>query len=340
MHGGDRARHSRRFGPRRGEPTSHPRHYAGPQGGRESLHVRGRVLVFSILILTFNEEANLPGCLESIRWCTDVVVLDSGSSDRTVEIARAAGCRVFSRPFDDFAGQRNYGITQISYTHGWVFHLDADEHFTAALRRQCEAAVAANERSGYLVPSRMMLWGTWLRHAATYPVYQMRFHRLGELLFLQYGHGQREGDSVRGIGTLDEPYEHHSFGKGLSEWFARHNRYSSQEAAITIDGLRLPVPWRELFLGSAMARRRSLKALSFRLPGRALMKFLYLYVLRGGFLDGRAGLAYCLMHGVYEQMISLKVAETRRLCATAGPAAGNAILPSSSASQERRRGPP
>lgn len=268
--------------------------------------------MFSILILTYNEEANLPGCLASLGWCDDVVVLDSGSTDRTVAIATAAGCRVFTRPFDDFAGQRNHGITALPLKHPWVFHLDADEHFTEALRQECEAAISADRHSGYQVPSRMMLWGTWLRHAAAYPVYQMRFHKRGEVRFVQYGHGQREADAARGIGVFTEPYEHHSFGKGLSEWFARHNRYSSQEAAITLEALRRPLSWRDILLGRGVARRRGLKALSFRLPGRAGLKFVYLYLWRRGFLDGRAGLAYCLLNAVYEQMISLKVAELRR----------------------------
>ena len=268
--------------------------------------------MFSILILTYNEEVNLPGCLDSVAWSDDIVVLDSGSSDRTVDIARERGCRVYTRPFDDFAGQRNYGISEIAFENEWVFHLDADEHFTPKLRDECERAVREDALSGYLVPSKMMLWGTWLRHAAAYPVYQMRFHKLGELSFLQFGHGQRESESRRGIGTMAEPYEHHSFGKGLTEWFARHNRYSTEEARETVARLSEPIVWKDLIVRDSLRRRRALKTLSFHLPGRSLWKFGYLYVVRLGFLDGRAGLAYCLMQAVYEQMISLKVAELRR----------------------------
>ena len=89
--------------------------------------------MFSILILTKNEEANLPSCLESVQGCDDVVVLDSMSSDRTREIARAAGARVEERAFDDFGGQRNHALEKIRFRHLWVFQLDADERFREEL---------------------------------------------------------------------------------------------------------------------------------------------------------------------------------------------------------------
>src|SRR3954470_13250605 len=91
----------------------------------------------SVLILTLNEERNLPGCLESAASSHDVVVLDSGSTDRTVEIARAAGARVFTRPFDNFAGQRNHAQKNIPFKFPWVFHLDADERLTPELFSEC-----------------------------------------------------------------------------------------------------------------------------------------------------------------------------------------------------------
>lgn len=267
--------------------------------------------MFSILILTHNEETNLPECLSSIPWCDDIVILDSGSTDHTAEIARRTGCRVFVRPFDDFAAQRNYGIRNIAYRHKWVFHLDADERFTECLRRECEAAVISDKHSGYMVPSKLILWGKWLKHAATYPVYQMRFHKIGEMSFKQYGHGQRETGATRSIGVFREPYEHHSFGKGLTEWWDRHNRYSSQEASETLARCAEPIKWRDIFCCDKLRRRRALKTLSFHLPGRSLWKFFYLYIMRMGIMDGWPGMAYCLMHGIYEQMISLKVYELR-----------------------------
>lgn len=265
---------------------------------------------FSLLILTCNEEANLGACLDSVSWCDDVAVLDSGSTDRTVEIAVARGARVFQRAFDNFGNQRNHALDTVPFRHAWVFHLDADERFTPALREECEACVGADRHSGYFVPSRLLLWGRWLRHAGCYPVYQMRFHKLGEARFVAHGHGQREGEAKRGLGTLREPYLHFGFSKGLEGWFAKHVRYAAQEARM--EPAETGGGWRELLSADATARRRALKRFSARLPLRPLLKFAYLYLLRGGFRDGYPGFAYCRMLATYEAMIVTLGQEQRR----------------------------
>jgi glycosyltransferase involved in cell wall biosynthesis len=261
----------------------------------------------SVLILTRDEEANLPACLDSLAWCDDVVVLDSGSTDGTVAIARARGARVIEHAFTTFAGQRNYALGEIPFRHRWLFHLDADERFTPALVEECRAAAGRDEHSGYLVPSKMIFRGRWLKHAAAYPVYQMRFMKLGEIAFEQAGHGQRECQPERGLGLFAEPYLHESFGSGLERWFEKHNHYSTQEARARLAGHgRAAGP---LFAADPIARRRALKALSYRLPLRPLAKFAYLYLLRRGFLDGSAGLTYCLLQTIYEYAIDLKYQE-------------------------------
>src|SRR5262245_33925995 len=111
--------------------------------------------MISILVLTWQEELNIEECLKSVSWCPDVVVLDSLSTDRTVEIAERCGARVFRRKFDDFAGQRNYALDEIPFKNPWVFHLDADERFTEALRAECFEAAAKDAQSGFLVPSKL-----------------------------------------------------------------------------------------------------------------------------------------------------------------------------------------
>ncbi len=287
----------------------------------------------SVLILTRNEEAGLPDCLRSVGWCDDVVVLDSYSTDRTTEAALRAGVRVFRRRFDDFAGQRNWAIDNIPFEHDWVFHLDADERFTPELLQECRRVTAEDRRSAFLVPSKMMLWGTWLRRAATYPVYQMRLMKLGEVRFVQHGHGQREGAAARGVGTLSSAYLHHSFSKGVAEWFERHNRYSTQEALqCRAERRRGRVRWADLLSRTPTARRRALKALSSRLPLRPVLKFLYMYLVRRGCLDGVAGLTYCSLQAVYEYMICAKLAELRR--GGVRPAIIGSITPNATAAAE------
>ncbi len=269
--------------------------------------------MFSILILTCNGAEDLSKCLDSIVWCDDIVVLDSFSQDNTVEIAEQRGCRVFQHVFNDMADQRNYAIDELTFKYDWVFHLDQDERSTEELKIECNEVVAKDEKSGYLVPSKMMLWGRWLKHAATYPVYQMRFHKLGEIRFEQFGHGQRETDAKRGVGIMKTPYEHYSFSKGISDWLERHNRYSSQDALVNIQKVKEgKVGWECLVSVDALRRRRFLKRLSYYLPARPMLRFCYMFIIRGGFWDGKPGYVYCLLNAMYEQMVCLKVHEIKR----------------------------
>ena len=258
----------------------------------------------SVLILTLNEEVNLPACLASVSWCDDVVVLDSGSTDRTRGIAEAAGARFFTRSFDNFAAHRNWALDHIPFRHAFVFHLDADERFTPELREACRKAVSADEHSGWLVPARIMFMGRWIRHASQYPCYQLRLVKRQEIAFAPNGHGQREGLPARSIGRIETPFLHFNFSKGISDWIEKHNRYSTAEAADTPAGGRL---WTR----DAHERRKGLKRLAARLPFQPLLRFLYLYLLRGGILDGRPGYHYCRLIAIYQYFICLKRLERR-----------------------------
>ncbi|MGD0900435.1 MAG: glycosyltransferase family 2 protein [Thermoguttaceae bacterium] len=268
----------------------------------------------SILLLTLNEELNLPRCLEAITWCDDIVVLDSYSTDRTVAIAKAAGARVFDRTFDNFAGQRNWALENVPFQHDWILHLDADEVCTPGLLSEIVTRIGDSRYGAYRIPSKMIFLGKWLRFAGMYPSYQVRLGRNPVFRFKQVGHGQRENIDPARVGTLRHPYIHHSFSKGLHDWFAKHNRYSSDEATElagreTTDGLDLSglVDWRD-----PTRRRRAIKAIVNRLPFRPTLRFFYMYFGHFGFLDGSAGYQYCRLLAMYQAMIDMKVGELRR----------------------------
>lgn len=275
--------------------------------------------MFSVLILTKDEEVNIGGCLASVAWCDDVVVLDSSSSDRTCALAEAAGARVHQRKFDDFGAQRNHALDHIPFKHAWVFHLDADERFNAELRAECEAAIRADRHSAYFVANRLFFMGRWIKHSSQYPYHQVRLVKIGEARFAKSGHGQREESALRGTGYLAAPYDHFNFSKGVADWVARHNRYSSEEADAAVAAVGQVGGASGLLDADPLARKRARKALHSRLPARWFCKFLYLYFWKRGFLDGYPGFAYCVLNGFYDFLITVKIQE-RVAC---GPAQGS-----------------
>ena len=268
--------------------------------------------MFSVLILTKDEEVNIGACLDSVSWCDDVVVLDSHSEDGTREISAARGASVFQRAFDDFGAQRNHALDNIRFKYAWVFHLDADERFNEALRQECEDVILKDECSAYFVANRLVFLGRWIKHSSQYPYHQVRLVKRGEARFAKSGHGQKEDSAARGTGYLRTPYDHLNFSKGIADWVNRHNRYSSEEAAEASLLCEGPIPVLDLLSGDSLVRKRALKRLHARLPARWLFKFVYLYFVKAGFLDGYPGFAYCMLNGYYDFLISLKIKERAR----------------------------
>jgi glycosyltransferase involved in cell wall biosynthesis len=268
--------------------------------------------MISVLVLTLNEEVNIAECLGSVAWADDVLVLDSGSEDATVEIAKENGARVMYRPFDNFASQRNYGLEEGNLRYDWVLHLDADERVTPDLRDVLQKKARHAAMRAYRVPSKLMFRGTWLKYSGMYPTYQVRFGRRDALTFQQVGHGQRSELSPDRLGTIDEPLLHYAFSKGVADWVERHNLYSNDEAKHALEACNRSINWSGVVSGDAQLRRRALKDLSYRLPFRPLLRFLYVYVGQLGFLDGRPGFDYAMLLAFYEYMIGLKRREKMR----------------------------
>ena len=264
---------------------------------------------FTTVVLTHNEERSLPRCLASLSGvCDDVHVLDSGSTDGTAAVARAAGAAVHVNAFTGFGDQRNWAIDHVPHRYPWALHLDADERLTPELADELRAVLAADPaEAGFYLANKLLLGGRWLKYAGGYPTYQVRLFHVDRLRFENHGHGQREVTASR-LGTLNEPYLHDAFAKGMDDWFAKHARYARAEAERAFADGR--IDWPGLFAADGVRRRRSAKALSLRLPARPALRMLHTLALKRGALDGRAGWTYAAMLAAYEGMTA---AHLRRL---------------------------
>jgi glycosyltransferase involved in cell wall biosynthesis len=268
--------------------------------------------MISVLILTRNEEATLPACLAAVQWSDDIVVFDSFSTDGTVEIAKAAGARVFQRAFDNEREQRAASL-QLEFKHRWVYNPDADELTPPALREEMLriAADATRQEVAYRVRFKTMFCGRWIKHSSLYPTWVVRLFQPEKLGFERSINLRYLVDGPEG--RLENHFEHYTFSKGLNAWFEKHNRYSWCEAVESLKSLGQKRPlWHDLLGSDLVARRRALKELSFRLPCRPQLRFFYMYFLRLGFLDGAAGYTYCRLAALYESMIVLKMIELQR----------------------------
>jgi glycosyltransferase involved in cell wall biosynthesis len=264
----------------------------------------------SVLVLTKNEQRDLPRCLDTVSWSDDVVVFDSFSTDQTIEEARRLGARVVQRTFDNWSAHQNWGLRNLEFKHPWVFYIDADERATPELARSMRAAVErAGECVAYRLRRRDFYLGTWLKHVQTSPYYlrlfrpeRMRYERLVNPVSIVDGP----------VGEVSGYLDHYPFSKGLAQWLERHNSYSTFEARQIVENRALQARFslrKALFAADFHERRFHQKELFYRTPCRPMLKFLFLYLVKGGFLDGRAGLSYATLQALYEYMIVLKVRE-------------------------------
>ncbi len=268
--------------------------------------------MISVLILTKNEELNLPFLLDSLKWCDDIVVLDSNSTDQTVQIAKSYGARVIVRALDNWSSHLNWAGSEIEFRHKWLYYSDADEIVPDELKDEL-LAIAANPNEKHVafrLRYKNYFLGKWIRRCGIYPVWVMRFYQPKKLNWERLVNPTAVVDGLEG--RLDSHFLHFSFRKGLFAWFEKHNKYSSDEALESMRSLssrrrldlRSFLPW-----ASPAARRVAMKELSFRLPFRPLLRFVYMYCFKFGFLDGVAGFHYCVLLAIYEYMIVLKMRE-------------------------------
>lgn len=259
--------------------------------------------MLTVVILAKNEEIHIQRVVENVReWATAVFVVDSFSDDCTKETAAACGARVFQHPFSDYAAQREWALRSLPYPTDWMLFLDADELVTDELKREIIDTLERNPAvSGYYLKRRVYWMGTWLRHGGMYPTWLLRLvrHRYAQC----HPRAVNEHLEVEGETAYLEHDLLHVDLKPLSDWVAKHNRYSTSEAEeqlkIEVDlGERTALrPW-----GGPLERKRWLRRTVWdgMLPPllRPFLYFVYAYVVRLGFLDGRSGLIYHTLQGL------------------------------------------
>lgn len=266
--------------------------------------------MISTIILTKNEETDLPHCLRSLAWCDDIHIVDSGSVDSTVSVAQSFFANVYVHPFESFGQQRNWALQNCNLKHRWVLFLDADEETPSGFVTDLTQSIsnASPEVAGFYCCWKMMFLGTWLRRTDSFPKWQFRVVQVGRGSFTDFGHGQKEGEISGTLSYLRTPYLHFPLRKGIAHWIDRHNRYSSLEAAARLNA---KVRLRDILSRHGSKRNQALKPLVSRLPGWPIFRFLQMYLLKLGVLEGRAGLIYSVNMAYYEFLIRAKISELR-----------------------------
>ncbi len=292
----------------------------------------------TVIVPTFNEEANLPYALESVKaWADAVFVVDSESTDRTREIANQHGATVVVQPWLGYARQKNWALTNLPVTTGWVFILDADEAVTPQLRDELLMIARGQPElqpvSGFYVNRLTYFLGKPIKHCGYFPSYNLRFFKRGKARY--------EEREVHEHMIVDGPTSRlrnlmlHEDRRGLEHLIAKHNRYSTLEARELTREQILRKGEDAGPLERGIATRRWLKRNVLpRLPFTALWRFIYMYIIKLGVLDGATGFRFCLFLAAYDLFIALKMVEIR----ASGMTNTGAIVPKPTAAPAKVQG--
>jgi acetyltransferase-like isoleucine patch superfamily enzyme/glycosyltransferase involved in cell wall biosynthesis len=268
-----------------------------------------------VLIQTHNEELNLPHTLASIKgWVNRIFVVDSGSTDKTREIALSYGASFVSKEWQGYAKQKNWALHNLPFESPWVLILDADERVSPGLKEEILDIVGRPVQNvlftGYFINRVTIFMGREIWHSAFFPSWNLRLFKRG---LAHYEEREvHEHMIVRGRTGYLKHLILHEDRRGLEHFIAKHNRYSTLEAR-EIFRQRQRWPGWANFKNDRVARRRYIKyRLAPKLPMPWLLRFIYMYFLRGGILDRRPGLTLCLMISTYELFIRAKYSELVR----------------------------
>lgn len=280
-------------------------------------------LDLTVIILTYNEERHIERCILSIRQIAkQIAVIDCYSTDRTKEIALSLGAQVYENRWINHAIQFNWALDNVPITTSWILRLDADEVVTDELARELTECLStiAEDVSGIFVKRRMVFMDRWIRHGDMYPVYMIRLFRTGmgrcEMRWMDEHIKISSGKII----TFDHDIIDNNL-NNLTWWSAKHNGYATREAvdllAIRFSLTRIGDEITPNLFGSQAQRKRWLKIRYAALPlfVRPFVYFIYRYVLKLGFLDGKEGLIYHFLQGFwYRFLVDAKLFEIQKKC--------------------------
>lgn len=260
-------------------------------------------LPITAIVLTFNEEKNIVECLESVKdLCDEIIIVDSGSSDRTLEIAKQYTDKIYSHPFDNYSKQRNWALENLPIKNDWILNLDADHRITPELKEELSTLFSKGipaDVKGFLISRRTIFMGKWIKYGGHYPTYHANFFRKGfgkceEKLYDQ--HYLISGKQLQLKGDIIDIIT-----DSLTNFTTRHNKWSTLEAEYQLSSNKNDEIIKADLSGHAIQRRRALKSFYEKFPLfiRPLLYFLQRYFLRFGFLDGKEGLIFHFLQGFW-----------------------------------------
>ena len=265
----------------------------------------------AVVILTLNEEINIERCILSANWANEVIVLDSGSIDKTLSIAHKHGIKTYvhiqNRPFK-ISDQRNYALEECNLSSDWVLFLDADEIITPELQKNLKCTLQTNtEFNAYALTPKYIFWGKWLKKTQGYPNWHDRMVKLREVKFV--GGVWEHFDETAKKGFIKIPYVHYANSHGFDIWIDKHQRYSSWNAQIYFNYLKTKDTIELKTNRKLVLRKLAAKFLFFTPP----LRFIHMFIIRGGFLEGWKSFLFCSLYFIYESMTYIKVIELKRL---------------------------
>ncbi len=275
--------------------------------------------MISVLVPVRDEAANIVGCIDSVRWADEIVVVDSGSSDGTIELAKGHGAKVVQFQWNGkYPKKKNWSLENNPWENEWVLILDADERITPELAAEIQSEIRNPSADGYFINRRFMFLDKWIRHCGYYPSWNLRLFR--------HKHGRYEEVQTKDTASGDnEVHEHvvlngataylkndmlHFAYPDIYTWMEKHNRYSNWEAEVEVGGDRDGLSG--LGIGKQLSARRKLRTWSRGLPFRPSLRFIYSYILKLGFLDGPEGYIFCRLLATYEMLNVFKAYERRK----------------------------